>query len=344
MIECILGSKEDFFNFLKKITSEDKVAILTHNDLDGIASAILLEEILKGKGIELFYLNFLNYKKDMFYEVILKLEEKGIKKVFLTDIAADTDLQGFSDLRKKFDTFLIDHHPINPDLINKQNIIKTHSYDCATFIVYNLGKGIIDLKKWDFLVCATMISEISYKKKENLEFIQKIYPEIKKEGIFESTLGEFAKKISSALIYFNSDLKKVYDFILNGDFQEIERAHTIVQKEIELYIEKFEKEAEFFPEKNLHFYYARPKFNIASIVLTKISFKSLEKIYIFISDINAYFVGVSSRHQGGQRDMGALLKKGIEGLENATGGGHAPAAGARFMKKDLEKFKKNILR
>jgi len=38
------------------------------------------------------------------------------------------------------------------------------------------------------------------------------------------------------------------------------------------------------------------------------------------------------------------MKKGIEGLENSTGGGHAKAAGAKIMKKDLEKFKRNILK
>jgi len=41
--------------------------------------------------------------------------------------------------------------------------------------------------------------------------------------------------------------------------------------------------------------------------------------------------------------MNKLMKKGTEGLENATGGGHIPAAGGRFMKKDLQKFKENIL-
>jgi len=38
------------------------------------------------------------------------------------------------------------------------------------------------------------------------------------------------------------------------------------------------------------------------------------------------------------------LKKGIQGLENAVAGGHAKASGASFMKKDLDTFKKNILK
>ena len=38
------------------------------------------------------------------------------------------------------------------------------------------------------------------------------------------------------------------------------------------------------------------------------------------------------------------MKLVTKGLKNATGGGHAAAAGARIMKKDLKKFKENILK
>jgi hypothetical protein len=53
---------------------------------------------------------------------------------------------------------------------------------------------------------------------------------------------------------------------------------------------------------------------------------------------------VSAKNQSGNEDMAKLLMKGIEGLEESTAGGHVPAAGARFLKKDLQKFKENILR
>ncbi|GAH40726.1 unnamed protein product, partial [marine sediment metagenome] len=37
-----------------------------------------------------------------------------------------------------------------------------------------------------------------------------------------------------------------------------------------------------------------------------------------------------------------LVLKAIEGLENATGGGHENAVGGKIMIKDLEKFKENL--
>ena len=42
--------------------------------------------------------------------------------------------------------------------------------------------------------------------------------------------------------------------------------------------------------------------------------------------------------------MNLLMKEGIKGLENATGGGHVHASAAKFLKKDLEKFKENLLK
>jgi len=45
-MEYLIGNKETFLTFLNKITKEDKIAILSHDDLDGIASCIFLEKIL----------------------------------------------------------------------------------------------------------------------------------------------------------------------------------------------------------------------------------------------------------------------------------------------------------
>ena len=47
------GSKKEFFDFISK---EDKIGILTHNDLDGIASAIFLEEILNIKNLKVDFI------------------------------------------------------------------------------------------------------------------------------------------------------------------------------------------------------------------------------------------------------------------------------------------------
>ncbi len=41
--------------------------------------------------------------------------------------------------------------------------------------------------------------------------------------------------------------------------------------------------------------------------------------------------------------MNILMRKSAEGLKNAMAGWHVPVAGATIIKKDLEKFKQNLL-
>ena len=43
-------------------------------------------------------------------------------------------------------------------------------------------------------------------------------------------------------------------------------------------------------------------------------------------------------------NMNLLMKKGVEGLRDASGGGHIPASAARIREDDLGKFKENILK
>jgi oligoribonuclease NrnB/cAMP/cGMP phosphodiesterase (DHH superfamily) len=338
-MKLLLGKQEDFINFLNSISQKDKIGIISHTDLDGIASAILMQEIIKSKKLKIKSLNFTDYGKGMFEKI--KIPE-NITKIFILDINVSSDYEGFKKLKEKFDVFLIDHHPSN---IEKQNnIIKLQTEDCVTFAIYKLAEENFNLNKWKELVCATMISEFSYKNKSNFQFIKKIYPEISIEKLYNSKPGETAKIISSALTYFKKP-KKVFALLIADKIRKLDKSYEILEKEILSCVDKFKKGAEFFSQKNLYFFYYTPQFDIGSTVTTILSKGEENKTFIFVSDVedSPGFLKVSSRNQSGKEDMNILMKKGISGLENASGGGHVPAAGARFMKKDLRNFKENIL-
>ncbi len=340
-MKFLAGKKEDFINFLNSIDKKDNVAVISHNDLDGIASAILIGEILRQKEKKIQFFNLMEYKRGMFRELSGKLNRK-ITKIFVFDISIDSDYEGFKEIKKNFEVFLIDHHPSE---IKENNSIKTKTEDCATYTLYELAKEIFDLSKLDWLVCATMISEFSYKDESNFQFIKNFYPEITAENINDSEPGEISKKISSSLIYFKRKEKKVFDLVAKKDIKKMEKYYGIIEKEVRKCIEDFKKRAEFYPDKNLFFYHSNPKFNIGSIVTTLLSKEEEDKTFVFVSDIkdDSGFVKVSARNQGGKEDINSMLRKGINGLENANAGGHFKASGARFMKKDLERFKRNIL-
>jgi single-stranded DNA-specific DHH superfamily exonuclease len=343
-MDYLLGNENDFWDYLNSITKKDKIAILTHNDLDGIASAIFLEEILNKKNIKISLIKFLEYKKDLFGVLIPILKEKKITRVLITDINADS-LDRFDELYEEFEVFLIDHHPINPKVKLQKNILKTENFDCASLTVFNLGKNIIEYEKNISLICATLISDMSFKKETNMGFIKENYPDANEKNIFESIPGMLARKISSSLIYYSDDLKKVYDLIKEKNFLELEKADEIITREIQKYVEKFEQNSECYPEKKLCFYYFKPKYNIASVACTIVSQKEPKKTLIFLTPslTDPKIMKISARNQSGEIDLNILLKKATSDLHNAMGGGHSKASGGTIMKTDLEKFKKNIL-
>lgn len=342
-MDFLSGKKEDFTDFVNSITKKDRVAIISHNDLDGVASALLVHEFLKSRKIKVHSFYFINYKNGMFGEIHDKLTRNKINKIVMLDINAYSDLEGFDNLRKKFDVFLIDHHP--SEMREEKNIIKTRTEDCITFVLYELIKEMADIEKWKELVCATMIAEFSFNAPENLEFIQNIFPDITRENLLASTPAMLSQKITSALIFFRGKEEKVFNLLLKNKLKRLEKYHKIINEEIKRTVEKFRKEAEYYPEKSLYFYYFTPKFSITSIIVSILSIEQRDKTFIFASDSRDEegYVKVSSRNQSGDVDLNELMRRGVEGLENASGGGHVKASAAMLMKRDLEKFKKNIV-
>jgi len=349
-MEIISGKKEYFFKFLDDLKKEDRIAVICHNDLDGIASGIIINEILKSKKLKPKIIQFITCEGSMFGSLIKKLKNKKINKILIADLAVDTDYEGYKKIDKGFDSFSIDHHEFK--YFNEKNMIKTRAEDCATFSLFQLAKEYLPKEemtspKLAELVCATMIIEFSYKDEENKNFIKSFYPEINPETAYNnSELGEICKKVSSALIYFEGKEIKIFKTLLKIKLDKLNKYSKIVEKEIQNHINSFEKEQEFFSKKNIHFYYKTPKLKVVSAASTKLSLEKPNDTFILIYNLKDKpgFVKVSARNQSGTQDMNLLMKKGVEGLQNAVGGGHPKAAGGDFMKKDLQKFKENILK
>ncbi|MFA5071690.1 MAG: DHH family phosphoesterase [Candidatus Pacearchaeota archaeon] len=342
-IEYLIGKEQDFYDFLDGITKKDKVAIISHIDLDGISSALFLQEILKSKGIKTKVLEFTEVGSGAFSKLPKKFKKKKITKIFMSDINEESDYENFEKLKNEFEVFLIDHHPSENK--TKDNVLKTKSEHCAAWIIYNLGSKITNLEKLKTLVCATMITEFSYNNENNFNFLKQNFPDLTKDNLMDSEPGNLSETINAGITYFKGDERKIFDLVLKGKTKKLEKYHKIIQKEIQNLIDEFHKKAEFYSEKNLYFYYASPKFSLTSAVATILSLEFPDKTIIIASDVKNEkdFVKVSSRNQSGNVNLNELMKKGIVGLENASAGGHIMASAAKFMKKDLEKFKQNIL-
>lgn len=337
------GSKEEFFEFVESIGLYDKVAIISHIDLDGLSSALFLEKILEAKGIKVEYMDFLDIKSDMVKELILKFTDLGIRKIFFSDLSVDSiDYEGFMELREKLDVFLIDHHPLNEKAKDLNCIIKTDSQDCSAMTLFNLGEGVIDKNEWEWLNCAAMFSDFSYKEEKNFLHIASIYPEITYENISSSIPGTNARKINSALIYYEYDLEHVYELIKERNLSEIEEVHELIEEEINRIIEDFAEKREYYLEKDLYVYEIISKFGILSTMATIISKMKPDNTFILFQR-KGDTIKISARNSFGRKDMGEIMKRCIEGLEDASGGGHKMAGAARIKSKDWEIFKERLL-
>lgn len=343
-MEYIVGSKEDFFSFIDDIREWEKVALLSHEDLDGLSSAIFLEKILKSLGKNVSLIKLLKHKKNYLFDEISSLRQAGITRVFLSDLSADSNLEEFSLFRENFKTFLIDHHPLNKKLKDVKNILKTESFDCSAYCIYDLGRDFLDEDEWGWLVCATMFSEFSYRNEKNFEFMKKIYPDLTLENISSSIPGINGRKIGNALIYYESQPELVYRIVVEKNLEEIEDIHKIIEDEIDFHVENYLSDSKHYPDKKLYLYKLNSRYNISSPVITTISKYNPEYSFVIYSSRGDGFVKVSARNQSISQDVSELMKKGIEGLDDAVGGGHMAAAGATIREEDVEKFIENITR
>lgn len=344
MINYLHGSPNDFYKFVDGISKDDKIGIITHIDLDGVASAIFLEKILASQDLKINSLTFSGYGKGILSRTFRRTTPN---KLFITDFQADSHPEEFSFLKKNCDVFLVDHHPFNEKFKDESNIIKTESSDCSAYCLFDLAKHYLETKQLEWLACSAMITDHSFDKEENFNFIKSIYPDAKKEKIFESEPGQIGRKISRALIYYDSNKKKVYNSILNEDFKKLEKADKIIGEEIDSWVEKFKKEAEHFVEKNLYFYYGSPKHSISNIVASLLSDNYCNgDSVVFATDYlnRKNHIRVSARNDSGKINFGDVLKKCTRGFYNATAGGHPKASGADFPKKYLGEFRENLLR
>jgi single-stranded DNA-specific DHH superfamily exonuclease len=346
MNRYILGSEQMFHDFVNSLSKEDKIGVVTHVDLDGIASGIFLQKILESRDLKIDFMEFLDYNADSLKPIF----KKDIDVLFFTDWNVDNYPEDLMNLRKKYNILIVDHHPPNKDLIDKSNIIKTDSKYCSTHALFDLAKNgnYFDTKNFEWLVCSAIIMDYTVDNEENIKILKSFYPEITLENIWKSKPALIGKSIADSILYYKPHLKVVYETILNGKFEKLEKAGKIITKEINEWKDKFRREAEHFPEEKLYFYYGNPKHGITSAVVSEISNSELsEDTLIFISNNiekgKEDFVKLSARNQTGKVDLSKLLKKCTEDFEECSVGGHIRAAAGSFPKRYLDKFKERLL-
>lgn len=340
-MKYLLGKPEDFHNFVKSIRKTDKIGVVTHVDVDGLVSGVFLNNILESKNLKVNFIEFLQYSAGALKPIL----EKGFDILFFTDWNADNYPEDLDSLRKKGRIFVIDHHPVNEELKNKSGVIKTESTYCTSHALFDLGREYFNVNEYKNLFFASLIFDYTISDKKVLKLLKNEFPEITQENAFDSPPGILGKNVNNSMIYFYPNLKKIYDLVSEKKFSKLEKYSKSIEDEITFWQEKFMKEAFFDRDKKLYFYYENPIHSITKDIVSPLSWKNPNDIFVFVSDIkeNKGFLKVSARAQNRNLDLNKIMKEISIYLKDSSLGGHAKAAGGSFRKEDLGIFKKLLL-
>jgi len=339
-MEFLIGSEKRFEEFIKKIKKSDKIALITHNDLDGLASAFLVEKVLPLKAIKFF-----SYKMNI-SSLFGEFKKKKINKIIFTDVAIEGMKNEIKKAEKFAEILIIDHHESKINFNSAKTVyLKTDTFTPACLSCFELFSKFTDLSRHDWLVALGIISDFGFKKnKDFLIAVNRKYGLKESKEIIESELGDYVKLLNGAIIYFNKNLKKLYDELKKvknlRDLNKFKRFRKVIDKEIDAKVKEFEKKAE--KQDDLYFYYFHQKYHIASVVSNILSRKSQGNTFIIVGDSGEKFLKANGRRQDGKKNLPELFKKAVKGLKDAGAGGHIRAAGADIRREDLAKFKKRL--
>lgn len=337
--EFTVGSEKRFADFISGLGNE-KIALISHTDLDGIASARIIDEVVKPDMIK-----FLDYP-ELDDKLVFKLKEEKIKKVIFSDLTVE-ESGIIKDIEKFAEVLVIDHHIFKEDFNSDKCVFMNCSGKgfCAAYLCYYLFSKIQDLEKWDWFVGFASIADWCSRSNWSWlagiveKFDGKMECEEFHDNLKKTKSFEYVNIISYSLIYFQYDKRKVYDSLkdING-IESLRGYYEEVKKEIDRVVNEFgEKRIELLEG---YFYEINPRYEIKSIVATAIS-TLIEGRLLIIGIEEGDIFKISARRQDGKMNLNDVLKSLVSGLEGKAGG-HRNAAGGHVSLKDKDEFIRRV--
>jgi len=126
-----------------------------------------------------------------------------------------------------------------------------------------------------------------------------------------------------------------------SDFLEENNKNKTIHKRFQEIDKKYQKillkAKKFASSKKLLFFKYAGDTSMSSDISNGLKYLFPDKFIIVV-----YTKGVKANISGRGKNVREVVLKSIDGLENATGGGHENAVGAQIRKEDIEQFEKNI--
>ena len=336
-IDFTAGNEKKFFDFIGKLGSE-RVALVSHTDLDGIICAKVVNRV-----VDVNVMKFVGYQA-LDKNLVQELKNEKVKKVIFTDISVENILF-LREIEKFADVLIIDHHIFQHDL-NSPNttFINAQGYS-ASYICYYLFHRMQKIEEMDWLVaCASISDWMLFKGIGWLSEVYKKYGDMYRNDenlLKKGKLWDLQYILSLVLIYFKDNLNMAYDFIPD----EIEKVPVLevyakkVREEIEGQTKLFEKQKEKMGE--VYFWLINPKYDVREIIVNRLCQVEKSKIFI-VAQRRGRFYHISARRQDKKVNLPDVLRSLIKGFAESSAGGHIPSAGCLVLSKDIDEFRERL--
>lgn len=312
------------------------------NDVDGLASFLLLARYYgKGKGVAI------KSGPDLNSSYVRKVRELNPDYVFILDKPLVS--KEFIEEVKKLNIPIvwIDHHDVNPGDIEGiyyyNSSAKKKGNEPVTYLAWKITGKKEDL----WLALCGCIADNYFP--DFYEDFQKKWPELWKPGIktgfqvlYETGIGKITRILNFSLKDRTSNVIKMIKILLKVssplEISEENSGFFRFSQVDKKYSKLIEKAREFAYEKLLYFQYSGD-LSLSADIANELSYRFPGKIVVVV-----YISGSRANISIRGKSVRELTRKAISGFNNATGGGHEDATGAKIDVSDLNEFRTRIER
>lgn len=349
-------AEQKFRSFIDSITPESQVMIIHDTDMDGHSAGVLAKKGLEqlGKTVAVSFPKE-HGGREVTENLLNQIKEHSITHIVCVDLALEnyTGAQQLEGLK----VLVLDHHPTVEPYVQSFTIIKPHDIQdrvedfkyCAAQLTYTMFSTLTDMSSYDWLAATGIISDMTFSShKEFLQAFAKKYNMQYYEEGYDMDIAELVKQggYGSAFGSDNADEIIFNALDTSSNYKEaIAKMHEFdpVKEEQDKLLSEFAEKKE--THGNIHFYQIESKYHLASPVSSILSrhYVNENEILVTLKDKKDGQTSSSARRQDCKMHMGDMMREVTADFENSNGGGHPPAAGAKFPTKNKEEFKANII-
>ncbi len=346
---------EKFKGFCKRLSKEDRVALIHHSDADGLCSALVtakaIEKLTGKRPVSVTPFEYGNRSQGR--EAVAAIKKNKANKLIVLDIGIDSAPHGLADKCSFEECLVIDHHKLYRDLNSKKVVFLKAEFftkkDPSSYVTskfaFDLFNKATDVKEFDWIACIGILGDM------NLEtwkgFVKKT---IKKRKISMTLLYELLDLIAAVEAMARKEMRELF-----WAFYETKNPKALLESRFKKHFKEFKKEkdslvlgfeqkAECFPSIELFLYPIKARHEgIKSHVINEISEMHPDKTIILLQCLGSGRVRFSARRLDFKVAVNDLIVEAIKGIPNSSGGGHRPAAAGSVPRKHLSKFKQNLV-